>query len=171
MTERETPSEGAFDVRIAWRRDDAGIEADAIAMWERSGMLPGDVTPERRAKELVAAAYNDGKLAAVATAIIEHIEFLRARFAVLRGTTDPQFRRSHAQTASLCRAEREALEAWALAHPEEKIAGGIGFVDPGAWGDLHQAAGLRRLWPLTVVAYTHDGKQVRAAWFDHFRLD
>jgi len=169
MAGQEPPSEGAFDIRIAWGRDDAGIEADAIAMWARSGVLPSDVKPEQRAKELVAAAYADGKLAAVATAVIEHIPFLRNRFFVLRGTTAPDHRRHGAQTAISLPVKR-TLEQWAIARPEEKVAGLIGFVEPGAWGALQQVPVTPPI-PLTVIAYTHDGKQVRAAWFDHFRLD
>src|ERR1043165_6509674 len=88
-----------FDVRIAWRRDDPRIEADAIAMWTRLGVLPADVKQEERAKQIVAAAYRGERIAAVATAVAEQIGFLRARLFVLRGMTDPEFRRSHDQVA------------------------------------------------------------------------
>ena len=140
-----------FDVRIAWRRDDARLEADAIALWERTGILPGDVTPAQRAKELVAGAYQDGQLISLCTAVVEPIPFLRARFVVLRSMTDPDHRRSHAQFA-LALPVRKALEDWALAHPEEKAAGVIGFVEPGAWGDFDKLP-VAPIWPLTVVAY------------------
>jgi len=44
----EAPAAGeGLDVRIAWRRDDAALEADAIAFWERLGVLPADVAPAR----------------------------------------------------------------------------------------------------------------------------
>jgi hypothetical protein len=169
MAEQETSLDGAFDVRVAWRRDDAGIEADAIAMWARSGILPTNVTPEARAKELVVAAYADGKLAAVATAVIEPIPFLRNRFFVVRSMTDPDLRRHGAQVA-ISLPVKHTLEQWALAHPEEKVAGLIGFVEPGAWGPLEREPVTPPI-PLTVVAYANDGRQVRACWFDHFRLD
>jgi hypothetical protein len=165
VAEQETP----FDVRIGWRRDDSGFEADAIALWKRTGILPADVTPEERARELVAGAYKGGRLISLCTAVVEHIPFLRARFIVLRSMTDPDQRRSHGQFA-LALPVRKTLEDWALAHPEEKAAGVIGFVEPGAWGDFDKLP-VSPIWPLTVVAYTHDGKQVRACWFDHFRLD
>jgi hypothetical protein len=169
VTGQETPEAGAFEVRIAWRRDNAEIEADAIAMWKRSGILPADVSPEARAKELAAALYADGKLAAVATAVIEHIGFLRHRFFVLRSMTNPDLRLRGAQNAITLPVKR-TLEQWAIDHPEEKAAGVIGFVEPGAWGEFNRLP-IWPIWPLTLVAYTHDGKQVRAAWFDHFRLD
>lgn len=170
MTEEETPAIGEqFDVRIAWLRNDLRIEADAIEMWTRLAILSPDVKPELRAKQIVAAAYSGDRLAAVATAVPERVEYLRARMLVLRGMTAPEFRRSHAQVA-LTLPVKEALEAWAAAHPEERIAGVIGFVQPGLWGDLFRMP-VSPPWPLTLIAYTHDGQQVRAAWFDHFRFD
>jgi len=170
MTGDGTPASGeGFDVRVAWRRDDLRIEADAIALWNQPGVLPADVRPEVRAKQLVAAAYSGDRLAAVATAVPEQVNFLHARMLVLRGMTAPDFRRSHAQVA-LTLPVKEILETWAAAHPEERVAGVIGFVEPGIWGEMYRMP-VAPPWPLTLVAYTHDGLQVRAAWFDHFRFD
>ena len=157
-----------IEVRVAWRRDDPGIEADAIAFWKRLDLLPPGVAPEQRAKELIAAAYRDGRLIAVSTATIERVDFLRARFAVLRGATDPEHRRSHAQLA-LAVPSRKALQRWALDHPEEGLAGGLAIVDRAEWGDFVSLP----VWPeseLMLIGHTADGKQIRAAWFDHFRL-
>jgi hypothetical protein len=166
----ETPAIGeGFDVRVAWRRDDPRIQADAIEMWARLGILPPDVEPEERARQLVAAVYQGDRLAAVCTAVEEQINFLRARFLVLRSMTDPEFRRSHAQIA-LGVTVMETLTKWAPAHPDEGIAGLIGFVEPGAWGErARRPVGL--IWPWTLAAYTRDGQQVRVIWFDHYRLD
>jgi hypothetical protein len=158
-----------FDVRIAWRRDDLEIEADAIAFWTRLGLLPQGVDPKARAKELVAAAYAGGRLVAVATATIEWIPALRARFAALRGATDPGYRRRGAMWA-LTMPVRETLERWALDHPEEKLAGRIGFVEPGKWGDLTRMP-VVPVSELMLIGYDEKGRQVRAAWFDHFRFD
>lgn len=127
------------------------------------------MAPEQRARELIAAAYCEGQLVAVSTAQIERIDFLRARFAVIRGATDPAHRRSHAQLA-LAVPSRQALQQWAIAHPEEKLAGGFVFVNPGEWGDFTRLP----IWPeseLALVGYSEDGHQLRAAWFDHFRYD
>jgi hypothetical protein len=158
-----------FEVRPAWRRGDPEIEADAIAFWDRLGLLPEGVAPEQRAKELIAAAYKDGQLAAVSTATIEDIGFLGARLAVIRGATDPSHRRSNAQLA-LAVPSREALRAWALANPGEKLAGGIVFADPREWGDFARLP----VWPeseLALAGYDEDGRQVRVAWFEHFRYN
>ena len=158
-----------FEIREAWRRGDPEIEADAIAFWTRLGLLPKGVDPTARAKELIAVAYQDGRLVAMATATIEYVEHLRARFAILRGATDPEFRRSHAQLA-LAVPSREALIRWGMAHPEEKLAGGLALIKPGEWGEFEKLP----VWPeskLALVGYTAEGEQVRAAWFDYFRYD
>lgn len=169
MAEEGTPSVAAFDIRLAWRRDDPAIEADAIDFWTRHRLLPEGADPAARAKELIAASYQDGKLAAVATATIGDIDFLRARFFIIRGATAPDFRRSHAQL-SLAVPSREALWAWAREHPEEKIAGAIVFVDRSEWGDFTRLP----VWPeseLEVVGYDQYGRQVRVRWFEDFRYD
>jgi hypothetical protein len=166
----ETPRSGEeFDVRIAWRRDDPRIEADAIAMWTRLGVLPKDVTPQARAKQLVAAAYSGDRIAAVCTGVIEPIPLLRARFLVMRSFTHPDFRRTHAQVA-LALPVKALLEDWARAHPEEQVAGVIGFIEPGAWGEFARMP-VSPFWAWTLVAYTHDGHQVRVVWFDHYRVE
>ena len=165
----EPATGGTFDVRVAWRRDDPRIEADAIAMWTRLGILAEGVKPEERAKQLVSAAYCGDQIAAVATAVVEHVSFLKNRFLVLRSMTVPEFRRSHAQVA-LGIPSITALTDWAKANPQEKVAGMIAFVEPGAWGE---AARMPRgpFFGWTLVAYSQRGHQVRVIWFDHFRLD
>jgi hypothetical protein len=162
-------AEDALEVRPAWRRDDPQIEADAIEFWTRLGLLPPGASAEQRTKELIAAAYRGDRLVAVSTATIEWFEHLRARFAVLRGATDPEYRRSRAQLA-LAVPSRNLLERWALDHPEERLAGGIAFVETAEWGDFAKLP----VWPeseLTFIGYTTDGRQVRVAWFDHYRVD
>lgn len=169
MAEEGALSVAGFDIRLAWQRNDPEIEADAIDMWSRLGILPTEVKPEDRAKQLVSAAYSEGRIAAVATGVVEHIAFLRARFVVMRSMTAPDFRRTHAQVA-LALPTMTLLEEWAKANPEEKIAGLIGFVEPGAWGEAaRMPCGPYFGW--TLVAYTHDNQQVRVIWFDHYRIE
>ncbi len=169
MAEDKAPIGEGLEVRVAWRRDDPQIEPDAIAFWKRIGVLPKSVDPAARAKELIAAAYKEGQLIAVATAVIEPVEFLGVRMAVLRGATDPAHRRARAQLA-LAVPSHDALRDWALANPEEKLAGAIAFVAPGEWGEFTSLP----VWPgseLEVAGYTADNQQIRIRWFDHYRLD
>lgn len=156
-----------FEVRVAWRRDDPAIEADAIDFWTRLGLLPPGVSPEQRAKELVCVAYAGGRIVAVGTASIEHIPELRARFALIRGATDPDYRR-HGAMWALAEPVRATLEQWAIDHPEEKLAGRLGFADLEAWGELTK---MPMVSGLMLFGYTAEGRQVRGEWFDHFRLD
>src|SRR6185295_8158129 len=122
---RSGPPPG-IEVRRAWRSGDAEIERDAAAFWRRLGNLPGDVTPEERAKEVVLAAYSEGRMVGVVTASIGLFERVRARVAMLRGSVDPDFRRTHVGAVMFYQA-LETLEAWAAANPAERVAavGGI----------------------------------------------
>lgn len=170
MAETSEPETGqAFDVRIAWRRDDPRLEADAIEMWSRLGILAEGVRPEERARQLVSAAYCGDRLAAVATAVVEQVNFLRARFLVLRSMTVPEFRRSRAQIA-LGIPSITTLKDWAKANPQEKVAGMIAFVEPGAWGEAARMP-VGPFFGWTLVGYSENGHQVRVIWFDDFRLE
>lgn len=158
-----------FDLRPAWRRNDAAIEADAAAFWRRLAILPKDVSPEARAKELVAAAYKDGRLVGVTTATLNRLEFLRVRLAMIRAAVDPDFRRSRAAFA-LAVYSRDLLERWSSDHPHERVAG------LGAIVESPDLAARQRepFWPQTrfgLVGYTKDGRQIRVSWFEDFRLD
>lgn len=156
-------------MRVAWRRDDPAIEADAIDFWTRHKLLPEGADPAARARELIAASYKDGQLAAVATATIGEVDFLRARFFIIRGSTAPEFRRSHAQL-SLSLPSRDALWTWAREHPGEKIAGAVVFVERSEWGDFTRLP----VWPeseLEVVGYDQHGRQIRVRWFEDFRYE
>lgn len=158
-----------LDVRVAWRRDDLAVQADAIAFWERLGVLPAGVAPEQRARELAAAVYKDGALVAVATAVPQRIDFLRANFLLLRSMADPACPREEAQVA-FADPVRKALEEWAVANPEQRLAGVVTFVDPKAIGELAYMP-VWPVWPLSLVGYLADGRQVRVCWFDHFLFD
>ncbi len=158
-----------YDIRPAWRLDDPQLEADAIAFWNRLGILPPDVRPEDRVKELAAVAYRNGRLAAVATIALGRVEQVRARLGMLRAATDPEHRRSHiAQALGIF--TRDLLERWSMEHPEERVAG------MGAVIESENLRGREKepIWPTTrlvLVGYTPRGQQLRVAWFKDFRLD
>jgi hypothetical protein len=67
----------------AWRRNDPQLAGDALLLWERAGLLTPPIR-EQRAKELVALAYLDGKVAGVSTAVVQELPQLRGRFAFYR---------------------------------------------------------------------------------------
>lgn len=170
MAKDKVPAAGdGLDVRVAWRRDDLAIRADAIAFWERLGVLPPGVSPEQRAGELAAAVYKNGALVAVATAVPQRIDFLRANFLQLRSMADPACSREEVQVA-FADPVRKALEEWAAANPDQGLAGVVTFVDPKAVGELAHMP-IWPVWPLSLVGYLHDGRQVRVCWFDHFLFD
>ena len=158
-----------YDLHAAWRRDDARYEADAIAFWERLSLLPKGVDPAVRATELAAVAYKDGELVAVSTLAIGRLEQVGARIAMLRAATDPGHRRAHLANA-LSIFTRETIEAWAKAHPEERI-GGMGAVI-----ESEHLRGREKepVWPtskMALIGRTPKGQQLRLYWFPDFRLD
>jgi hypothetical protein len=70
----------ASDIRVVdlWRRDDAKVAADAVALWTRLGALPAGLDPGLRARELCTAAYRDGELIGVSTMVLDILPQLRA---------------------------------------------------------------------------------------------
>ena len=81
-------------VKIGWRLHDPVIEAEAEDLWRRLKVLPRGVDPKRRAKEIVATAYVDGRMAGVATAVVENVALVRQRFAMWRCAVAPESRRA-----------------------------------------------------------------------------
>jgi hypothetical protein len=62
------------------------------------------------------------------------------------------------------------LETWSAEHPEERLAGFGGIIESP---DL-RAAQSQPYWPISrfgLIGFTPDGRQIRVAWFEHFRLD
>jgi hypothetical protein len=117
----------------------------------------------------VLGCYKDGRLIGVQTAEIVRFDFLRARFALLRASVDPEKRRGHA-SATMGYAARDQLESWATQHPEEKLAGTAAILES------RELAEIARIpyWPgtrLLLAGYTNDGRQIRVSWFNHYRLD
>jgi hypothetical protein len=158
-----------YEFRPAWQTGDPGIEADAIAFWERLAILPEGVQPQERARELVAGAYKDGQLVGVLTAKITLLQLVRARLAMIRIAVDPAHRRFYVSRA-LTLFSFDLLDRWAEAHTDEKLAG------IGALIESQQLAeyGKRPYWPETnfiLVGFLPDGRQIRVSWFEHFRYD
>jgi hypothetical protein len=151
----------------AWRLGDATIEQQAIDFWQRLKILPRGIDPAARAKELCAVAWRGDELAGVATAAIEDVRIVRARFAMFRCAVVPEHRRSRVGY-QLLTYSRPLLERWSFDHPDERVLG-MGAVVEAEIGDwAHQPH-----WPLTgltLAGYTPQGQQIRLAWFEHARV-
>tara|TARA_R110000868_G_scaffold334571_1_gene595293 strand:- start:307 stop:798 length:492 start_codon:yes stop_codon:yes gene_type:complete len=149
----------------AWRQNDPKLEQDAIALWTELSALPKGQSPDERAKELSVVAYEDGKVIALTTMIVQRLQQVRQDFAFVRVLVAPSHRLQSLST-DLMRESRKVIEAYALAHQEEKLAG---------MGAVFQAPGLGKN-PIGIgggtvlVGYTDEGYQVRIAWFDHFKV-
>jgi GNAT superfamily N-acetyltransferase len=158
-----------FDIRPAWRLADPQIERDAIAYWTRTGLLPPDVEPADRARELVAVAYSGDRIIGATTATVNHYGPLRARFAFLRGAVDPAFRRRQVGR-TLLQFSRPLLEQWSAAHPEEKVLGLGSIVEGNEFAALRQFP-VSPDGQLVLVGYLDDGRQIRVSWFAHARVE
>lgn len=160
-----------FEFRPAWRLDDAGIEADAVAFWERLGILPAGVSAAERAKQLVSVAYKDGALAGVMTAELALLEQVRTRLAMIRGASDPVHRRANVARA-LTIYSYQLLARWSADHPGERLGGLGAFVENREM--LSGSDYMRRpYWPesgFILAGYTPDGRQIRISWFEDFRV-
>lgn len=158
-----------LELRPAWRLNDTRIEADAIAFWERLHILPADVKPEDRAKELIAVVYKDARVVGVHTATIERVEQVRTRLAMLRSAVEPDYRRTRVSWA-LTLYSRALLERWSRDNPHERL-GGLGAILESA--QLAERA-REPYWPQTrfiLAGFLPDGRQLRISWFEDFRVD
>lgn len=161
------------DYRVAWRRDDPQLERDAIAFWRRLGILPPGVAAEARAKELCCVAYVDGEVAAVSTATIEPLPFLRTGAAVYRCATAPE-RRDRWLLPQISMQSFDALHQWAEAHPEAGVKGVVTILNTPSYEQMKR----KPVWrfrreglELVLIGYTAEGLQLRMAWFPNARLD
>lgn len=151
----------------AWQRRDETIERDAIEFWTRLAILPPGTDPATRARELVTIARHGSALTGVATASIEALPALRARFAMLRCAVAPSYRRSRL-ASELIASSQPVLERWSLENPAALLQG-IGIILEADLGDKAREP----VWPrsgLTLIGYSPQGKQIRVAWFGHARV-
>jgi hypothetical protein len=165
----EAADDAGFEVRIAWRRNDAALQDDARRFWARERVLPTGVDPEARIPELMGLAYHDGAVVGVSTVILREVPFLRARFGMYRGAVAEASRRQRL-ARRLIFAAREVLEHWSLDNPQEKVMGMAAV----STVDFERAPGrtrpTTRQTRLQLVGYTDDDQSIRAYWFDHARL-
>jgi len=94
---------------------------------------------------------------------------VRTRLAMLRGSVDPDYRRTGIGLALYPRA-LDALEEWAAANPNEGVKGVGGIIESA------ELAGLQRVpyWAEVrsgLIGFTPDGRQIRVRWFRDVLLD
>lgn len=160
----------ASDIRVVdlWRRDDAKVAADAVALWKRLGALPPEDAPEERAGQLCAAAYLGDELIGVSTATPGILPQLGVKFGVFRCLVAPEHRQRNV-ARSLTVHSRELLADWSRRNPEEQVLGMAAIVESPALDTL----GKQPVWPasrLTLAGYAPNDLQIRIVWFDHARL-
>jgi len=154
-----------YELRLAWRRNDPAIERDAELFWRGNNALPRGEDVERRLSELCAVAYGADGLAAVATARIRTIDFLRTKLAMLRVFVAPGARVQNLarRLTVLC---RDALEIWSKQHPEEEVMG-VGTVVQSRLVVKNAPFAVYPTTKMIFVGYTQEGYQVRVYWFTH----
>lgn len=153
-----------LNYRRVWRREVRHVMEDAVAMWKREGILPGNVNPEDRARELAIAIYDGGEIAGCLTADIHVLPRLRAKFAFCRSFIAPAWR-GRRLTDRLMVDGHDELRRWAEAHPEEGLAGCAAIYE-------NEALGRSPVEPsgLCLIGYTPKGQQLRVLWFNSYRL-
>tara|TARA_R110000868_G_scaffold31627_20_gene115869 strand:- start:2414 stop:2935 length:522 start_codon:yes stop_codon:yes gene_type:complete len=149
----------------AWLKNDAKLEADAMAFWTEHDLLGDDTLAEDRVKEIAVLAYDGEKLVGLSTLKIRHFDQLRQKFAFLRESVSPDYR-LHALARTMSGETRKVIEAYAIAHPDELIAG---------MASVYQAKGIGKkpigsVSRMALIGYTENNAQVRAGWFEHFRI-
>jgi hypothetical protein len=151
--------------RPAWQLADPAIASDAVAFWERNNMLAPNTSVGERLAQVVAGAYDGGKMIAIATANIREVDFLRANLAMFRCSVDREARERRLATA-LSLYAFDVLERWSLEHPEAQLMGIGSVIQSRALVEHDNHA----VWPdtkLTFVGYTNEGYQFRVRWFAH----
>lgn len=149
----------------AWKKSDPKLEQDAIDLWTNLSALPEDGTPQQRAKSLAVVAYDGTDVVALSTLEIQYFEQLRQKFAFVRMLVAPSNRLQQMST-NMMRQTRAVIEAYALEHPEEQIAGMGAVFQQKGMGRAPIGAGGRTV----LIGYTSQGYQLRVAWFDHFQV-
>jgi hypothetical protein len=159
-----------LQLRPAWRREDSRVAADAKAFWKRLNLLsPQEI--DRRISELCSAAYHDGELVSVSTAVPQPFESLKSRFALFRCAVDPRYPREHV-AVRMAAFSYTQLEHWAHENPNEEVAG---MLVPIPVQDMRQRQS-EPVWRLPgielyLVGYTPTGEQIRVSWFSRGRLN
>lgn len=149
----------------AWRKSDTQLEAEARAFWMSLDVPLINDASEQRPMQLAVIAYDEGKLIAVSTVEILFFDLLQQKFGFMREfvANDQPYEEI---SGALTQKTRAIVEAHARAHPEENIAGLAAVLQTPGIGQRAVSPGSG----LVLMGYTDKNEQVRACWFDHFRV-
>lgn len=150
-----------------WPEPGASVAAAATAFWARHALLPAAVKPADRAREICASAWLGDELVGVATAHLDIVPQLRARFAFFRCAVAPAHRR-HSVSRKLAGRSRQLLEAYYAEHPEDEVKGMAAVAEAHEMN--HLAKPTLSASRLSLIGYTAEGRQLRVAWFQHARV-
>ena len=153
-----------IEFRDVWRKDDKQAEADAVALWQRMGVLPKGVNADARAKEICVAAYEGNELIAITTATIDMLQVVRTKMAFCRALVSDNHR-SQKVVVPLTYAMHQALERYAIASPDLRIGGTVAVVS--APNTIYKPVGSAEM---ILVGYTSRNEPVLLRWFNSYRF-
>lgn len=159
-----------LELRAVWQTDDSAVARDVAMLWDELAV----VFPKDRAarlKELVAIAYDGGKIVGACTARSIDYKVLRTPVFYLRPTILPGAQHDDV-LIRLLSAAKHVLQPCAQAHPDERAKGILVMFDSDAFDALYSEPVLRRQdVELILTGYTDAGHQIRVQWFDDARLE
>lgn len=153
-----------IEFRDVWQKNDTRAEADVMALWARERVLPSNVDPAARVKEICVAAYEKDDLVGISTVTINTLQVVRQKMAFFR-ILIANAHRTRKLILPLGYAMHQAMERYALAHPKLQIAGTAAVVT-AAQGIYKPVSSAEH----TLIGYTSHNEPVLLRWFDHFRF-
>jgi hypothetical protein len=158
-----------IEIRTVWQKDDPAASHDVVALWDESGAIFPKDRPDRL-KELVAAAYVDGKIAGACTARPIDYKVLRAQVFHIRSTILAGAQHDEVLLCLLSSA-KSVLQPWAQVHADKRLKGILAIFDSDAYDGLYAEPIIR--WhgiELVLTGCTDEGRQIRTIWFDDAKL-
>jgi hypothetical protein len=131
-------------------------------LWTRLNILPPDVDPEERVREVVLAAYRGDSIAAVAGASLLYLPGLRCRMALYRSVIGPT-KRGGELSALIARRSRAVLEQWSQENPSEGVMGIAARLPASEVKIPPREASMG----LALAGFSKDGERLMVTWFDH----
>jgi hypothetical protein len=157
-----------------WRCADAETERDVLAFWHENNLLPANVDPAKRLRDICVAAYDGGRVVGV---IETEIKLVRAKIAMIKLAVAPSHRKTLV-SAYLFVFGSDVIEHWANQNLDERVMGlgSIAQVRAGAAQAQSSNPYLKEaVWGprnhFVVINHSPEGAQFRLAWFRHAQVD